>query len=135
MAVDPQHPTKLSPEMTEKIVAAIKTGAPISTACIVAGIGRTTFYTWQKQAEEDRSAGKETEHTRFLSALEDAQEELKIELLQIVKLAAPRDWRAARDMLRMRYPETFNRARTEHTGRDGGPITGNVLVLTEEVKD
>jgi len=41
------RPTKFIPEVRRMLVRALAGGATIADACSVAGVGETTFYTWQ----------------------------------------------------------------------------------------
>jgi hypothetical protein len=55
----PKHrPTKCTPEVTAKVVKYIENGNFIETACILSGIGKTSFYNWMKRghtAEENNN--------------------------------------------------------------------------------
>jgi hypothetical protein len=45
------RPTKLTPEIQKAICDDLRTGCYIETACIRAGIAKSTFYDWLKRGE------------------------------------------------------------------------------------
>jgi hypothetical protein len=47
------RPTKLTPEIAEKIFANLRLGAPRATACLAEGVTVRTFYRWLKVAENE----------------------------------------------------------------------------------
>lgn len=44
------RPTRLTPEAQKKIVEYVREGSYISTACVAAGVARSTFYNWEARA-------------------------------------------------------------------------------------
>ena len=99
------RPTKLTPELQERICGIISKGNSITTACQSVGISETTFYQWKEKGEN----APDSVYGEFLCALNKAESDAKQELLQYVKDAAPRNWQAAMTVLERRWPNEFGR--------------------------
>lgn len=139
------RPPKLSHEIIEKIVTAIRTGAYIETAAAYAGIHKATFYRWLKKGAE----AKRGLHKELSDAIEKALADVELADLQCVMKHAQgfetkkkvsykkgdrvieereettvrREWQAAAWRLERRFPERWGRRqRTELTGPDGEPL-------------
>jgi len=117
----PGQPLKLTPVVQETICSAIKMGCPLTDAARCAGVSVESLHRWRRLAEEQ---GKEP-FVSFLGAVELAEAELKQTLLKIMYEAAPTDYRAARDILRMRWPDEFGQ-RAERF--DGGGVSFNIRI-------
>jgi hypothetical protein len=112
--------TKLTPDLQQRFLEAIRVGATHHIACDYAGICQATLYFWFAKAEKGRQP--------YLAFLEQVREVSGIAavgwLAQIEKAGRDGDWRAVAWKLERRYPEDFGRTieRQEHTGKDGGPL-------------
>jgi transposase-like protein len=102
------RPTKLTPEIQERIVELLKAGNYVETACAVVGIGRTTYYDWMKKAEESTRANK---YTRFHDAVRQAKAWSEARLVAMINKHAEKIWQAAAWMLERKYPERWGRNR------------------------
>ena len=49
------RPSKLTPEVQEKIVTAIRAGNYAQVAAVYAGIGERTFYRWMERGEKSKA--------------------------------------------------------------------------------
>ena len=114
------RPTKLTPEVEERLVHAISVGATYKDACACAGISFQTFLNWKKRAqravehvEERDGEPEETDHpfVEFFDRIKRAQGEAAVGWLAMIGKAANRDWKAAAWMLERRYPESYDRNR------------------------
>jgi transposase-like protein len=117
------RPTKLTPDLKERIVGAIRSGAYNETAAAYAGIAESTFYAWLANAQKDREANPEqgTDFTEFQEAVEKAQAEAELDKLLIIGKAArgqptaegvpgtPGSWQAAAWMLERKHPDRYGR--------------------------
>lgn len=92
------RPTKYTPENTEKILAAIRVGAPFTHACRVGGVSFETFNEWRKQYPEFSESVKVAEGESVKNALD-----------VIDKAALKGNWAAAAWRLERRYPHEFGR--------------------------
>lgn len=118
------QPPKLTPEVQERIVGAIRGGAYNETAALFAGISESTFYKWLQKGNEAREQEIEpenSEYLQFLQAIEKAQADTEIENLLVVRGAAQgkptkegvpgeaQDWKAAAWLLERKFPDRYGR--------------------------
>jgi transposase len=66
----PGRPSKLTPEVREEIVEAIKIGNYPEIAAAAAGISKTTFYGWMKEGTDEKA---ELEFQQFREEVEKAK--------------------------------------------------------------
>ena len=120
-----RKPTKVQSKVREDLIENLRTGMTIEAACLLAGIGRTTYYRWldedEKWADECKSA------VRFAEAV----------LLERVKQLAmdKMDWRAFAWILEKRFPDDYGKRqelKVESTQSSDG--TAEVLAMLEQVK-
>ena len=146
------RPTKLTPEVQEKIVSSIKAGNYVEVAAAYAGISKTTYYGWIRKGEaraaEIERAEQEAEeygtepividdpegdlYYNFLNAVEQASAESEVRDMTLIGLAAARNWRAAAWRLEHKYPSRYGRQVLEVSGADGVPLVpavGQVVIL------
>lgn len=77
------RPSKLTPELADRLCAHLRTGHYIETACALVGLSKTSMYAWLKNGARHRDAGtalsKLSAHDRrcveFLNAVELADAE------------------------------------------------------------
>ena len=120
------RPTKLSPEVQDRIIQALKAGNYVETAAEYAGIGKTTFYRWMAQGDQE-SRGI---YREFRDAVMRARAEAEARNVAIIQKAAPDDWRAAAWWLERAFPDRWGpRQKLEHSGPEGGPIPAEVRVM------
>jgi transposase-like protein len=113
--------TKLTPEVHNLIVEAIRVGNYVETSAQAAGISKQTLYRWLDQAEDDNA---DQIYRDFRDALESARAEAeKMDLEIITRAAHDGSWQAAAWKLERRTPQRWGRVnRTEVTGADGGAL-------------
>ncbi len=80
----PGQPTKLTKKTINKICKYIALGMNYKSSAILSGIGYSTFHVWQARGREEEEAGKETEYTKFIDALEKAK--IKGELVLVARM-------------------------------------------------
>ena len=91
------RPTKLTPGVQERFLAAIRTGAYRSLAARYAGIGVGTFGRWMSDPRP--------EYRAFRAAVEDTEALVELEAVALLRRAMLTDWRAARWWLERRSPD------------------------------
>jgi transposase len=113
------RPTKLTPELQERIVKAVRAGNYAEAAARANGIAPSTYYRWlQRGALNDAGAYRD-----FSEAVRQAEAEAEVHAVAILRRAMGEDWRAALAYLERRYPGRWRRhTSTELTGKDGGPL-------------
>lgn len=129
------RPTKLTPEVTEKVATAIRaTGMYLETAAVYAGVCKSTLHNWLRtgnaardriEALEDEDGTIEvTEHEdlclEFLAAVEKAIADA--DAIDLGRVRKSKDWKAAAWRLERRHPGEWGRRKIELTGDEGGPV-------------
>ncbi len=121
------RPSKLTPEVQEKIIVAIASGNWQETACKYAGIGVNTFYTWMSKGE---GAKAKDPYKGFREAVERARSQAEIRNVALIQQAGQEgSWQAAAWYLERSYPMRWGKqGRLEVTGSDGGAVKVDVSV-------
>jgi len=101
----PGRPTLLDERTITSLEEGIKRGHPIKTACMAAGIGQATYYTWMSKAESEPGSI----YSQFRERLQKAEQEGKATLLDIIYKAAATQWQAAAWLSERRWPAEFGR--------------------------
>ena len=123
------RPTKLSPQVREKIVSAVKAGAYATTACRAAGISESTFYRWLERGGRESSGV----FREFVEAVEQAEAEGEVHAVAVIRRAMGEDWRAALAYLERRHPARWRRHQaTELTVLGEGSPPLDLSRLSEE---
>lgn len=106
MASRPAHrPTKLTPEVKDKILHAIRMGCYASVAAQAAGISEATFYLWINRGEREQASI----YSDFVEALKIAEAQAEARCVEMVQLAAPDNWQAAMTLMERRWSERWRR--------------------------
>ena len=106
------RPSKLSPEIQERICSALRGGNYESAAAASAGVGSSTVRQWLQWGRDAKSA----RYVAFLTAVTRAREDAELRLVELWQEAMPNDWRAIAEFLARRYPERWGkRERAEVT--------------------
>jgi len=112
---------KLTPEVQDKIVSALRAGNYQETAARYAGIGETTFYRWMEMGEDEEA---EEIYREFREAVEKAKADAEVRDVALIdKAAHDGSWQAAAWKLERKFPNKWGRVnRTEISGPDGAPV-------------
>lgn len=87
------RPSKLTPVVMARLVAAIEMGSTYELACSYAGISYSTFRAWQVRAEKPRAP---QDYLAFLEAVKRAKSNAAVKwLLKIEQAASKGSWQAA----------------------------------------
>ena len=111
------RPTKLTPELQEKICNFLRGGAYLETAVKASGITKQTLYEWMARANEVRAVGHSDAYTQFADSVQEAMAQGEMRDLAVIDKAAvgdPKekiapDWRAAAFRLERKYPKRWGR--------------------------
>ena len=108
------RPTKWTPELQAEVVAALKAGNYLETACLRVGISRQTLHNWL-----NRGRTGEAPYDGFLDAVEKAEAWAEVHALALIETAA-RDgvWQAAAWKLERKHQDRWGRQRMDmqHSG-------------------
>jgi hypothetical protein len=112
------RPTKLTPELIERVARVVRVGNYLDTAARYCGISKGDFYNWLKRGH----AQKRGIYRDFLNALEEAQAAADVRDHAYIAEAAKKDWRAAAEHLRLRNQARYGSRRLEVSGPEGKPV-------------
>ncbi len=117
------RPTKLTPEVRDKIVKAISAGAYATVAAKAAGIGKSTYFRWLEEALKENA---KPELVEFREAVKEAEAQAEIANIALIRTAAQAGtWQAAAWYLERKHAERWGRTtklQAELSGPDGKPI-------------
>jgi hypothetical protein len=127
--------TKLSDEVTDRIVSAIRAGGTMETASRFAGVHARTMHRWLTVGRHalnragdtpELLAEEEKPYVRFVEAIERALSEFKLALTTSIYSAGQGDkgqWQAHAWLGERRFPDEFGRRqRIDHANADGAPF-------------
>jgi transposase len=108
-------PTKFTEKTKNKLLEAIRKGAPYAIACDYAGITYACFNQWQHKANDDHIP----EFVAFFDELNAAKGETALKWLDFIDKAMLESWQAAAWKLERRYFKHFsnNAQAIEHEER------------------
>jgi len=115
----PKGSTKLTKDIQDKIVSAIRLGNYMETAAAYAGISKDTLYAWLKrgQREKEKKAKDpnyqipkyERKFVAFSDAVEKALAEAEMRDVMIIYEASKEQWQAAAWRLERKFPDRWGR--------------------------
>jgi hypothetical protein len=116
------RPTKLTPEVQERIITALRAGNYQETAANYAGISGKTFYEWMARGETGEE--KDVIYREFRDAVQKAKSDAEVRDLYLIDQAAQSgSWQAAAWKLERKFPHKWGRVnRTEISGPEGKPV-------------
>jgi hypothetical protein len=129
--------TNLTPAVAEKIVTAVRSGAPLEVAAQAVGIPPGTFWEWMARGESrDPDRGNSPVYADFAEKVRRAEAEVHILTIGTIRNAAINrgSWEAARAWLRMRWPKHYAE-RTEVSGPEGGAVPLEIAGILEGMTD
>jgi hypothetical protein len=114
------RPTKLSPEITERLVTALATGLHLETACDLVSLTRQSVFNWMDQGRKDIEQGKESEHAAFFDAISRAIATAEASIVRAIGMGIagliperpgyyPPDPKAGIQFLQIRYRERYRK--------------------------
>lgn len=111
---------KLTPDVKERVLTAIRLGATYELACQYAGVSRRTLLTYRKDRD-------------FCAEVEKAEGQAVVGwLAKIEKAASDGEWTAAAWKLERRYPELYGRRLQETT--TFGTVRVEVVYVDEAIE-
>lgn len=120
------RPSKLTPEVQQKLCDAVRAGNYFCAACAYAQVSYPAFRVWMKRGST-ASSGR---YRAFVDAVKKAQADSELAITALWQAQIPQNWQAARDFLARRFPRRWGaKDALAVTGKDGAP-----LALTLEQK-
>ncbi len=99
------RPSKLTPEMQDRILRAVRAGNYADAAARECGIAPSTYYRWLARG----AAEKHGVHRDFADAIRQSEAEAEVHAVAILRRAMNEDWRAAMAYLERRHPSRWRR--------------------------
>ncbi len=111
--------SKLTCEVAERIIAAIRDGYTREAAAAAGPVAPSTFDDWMRRGRLDCTGP----FGPCAAEVELAELDAERAVVAMWVAAIPQDWRAAAELLARRYPQRWRRpTAVEVTGGSGGPI-------------
>ena len=123
--------SKLTPEVHEKIVTALRAGNYSKVAAEYAGIGESTFYRWLQKGR----AAKRGMYREFADAVQQAEREAEIRAVAILQRHMEDNWQAAMTFLERKFPERWGRRDHLDVSVDSKATLAEWLSITEQDLD
>ncbi|MFC3833492.1 hypothetical protein [Deinococcus rufus] len=113
--------TKLTAQLQERFVRAIRAGNWVETCCDYCGINPDSYYEWMKRGTQ---GGEHNAIYRdFKRAVDEARASAEIESVARIRVSGQNgNWRADAWYLERSHPERWGKRRVEVTGKDGAPL-------------
>ena len=109
---------KMTPEVRENVLLAVKNGAYPSAAAQFAGIEPNTLFLWIQKGRNSASGP----YRQFVRDFEKAAADCEVMVTQRFLTATKHDWKAAKALLELRWPERWSPKRevvVRGPGEDG----------------
>ena len=104
------RPTKLTPEVEERIVRAIRAGNYPEVAARHAGVHPSTYYRWMERGALEGDASEDDPYRHLRAEVERALADAEAaEVALIAQAARGGSWAAAAWLLERRYPDRWGR--------------------------
>lgn len=98
------RPSKLTADVQDKIVSAIRAGNYAETAAQYAGVDPTTYYRWMVKGEDGPDL-----YRQFRHAVKAAESEAEVYAETVLRKAMPDDWKAAAWYLERKFQDRWGR--------------------------
>ena len=122
------RPSKLNPEMQERICALLRGGAYRQDACALAGIHVSNFGEWMKKGETE-AKGK---HKDFRAAVLEAEAFARMTPSACLANASKSDPKWAAAWLKMRWPKQYSEYRIQNDTDSTEPIEIHIHGLPDK---
>ena len=123
-------PTKLTPEVGDKIIALVRRGSHRDTACATVGVSSRTLRRWLRRASE--GGPHSLRYKRFAEAMDKAEAEAEAITLSAIVHAGKEDWRALAWILERRGPQRWNSRRAAEQKDESQGTLADLLALRLE---
>ncbi len=103
------RPTKLTPEIENKLIKFITLGVPLESASNAIGLDYTTVREWLQRGEgRHPTRGKTAQFEAFADRYQQAVGQCEARLVAKIQSAADKDWKAAAWLLSRRHPQRWS---------------------------
>ena len=123
MSKSPGRPTKLTPELQEKICVTLADGNHVATTCDYVGIAEKTFYSWLQRGERNAPSDQAAGYPEFYQAVKKARSTAEVvSVARIRRAGSDGQWQADAWFLERSFPKRWGRRNLELTGADGDDL-------------
>lgn len=119
------RPMKLTAELQQRVVDALRSGCHIDVAARYAGIGKTTYYRWLALGREQPDGA----YGEFLAAIEQAEAESEVQSLATLRRAFAQRPDMILAYLARRHPERWGRKAHRPDVQAAGPSSADAPAL------
>ena len=109
------RPTKIGPEVTERILMMIRAGNYLETAAAHAGIAKVTLFDWLRRGGRESSGV----YREFRDAVDKALADAEIHDVLLIGKACEKQWQAAAWRLERKFPGRWGRKVEIRSGSKG----------------
>ena len=103
------RPSKLTPEVEERIIKALLAGSHVATAARCAGVHPATFYRWIERGDPNGTGRADRPYRVFAARVDQTMAEAEVRQLARINKAGETRWEAHAWLLARRYPERWGR--------------------------
>ena len=125
------RPPKLTPQVQDKILTAIRAGNYFDAACGYAGIGKGVGNEWLARGKGDHPRGKTKLFADFAEQVERARAESEAHAVAVIRNAMPTSWQAAAWWLERTNPKKFGRKFQLAEETEGGAKIDSAALLAK----
>ena len=124
------RPSKLTPVMRRRFLAAVRRGHHFKAACDYAGIGEQTFRAWMVRGakDADESSSISSPYAEFRASVLAATSQAEDDLVKTFHKAGKKDWQASKEFLARRWPQRWG-AKVNGGDQAIGPIVPLTIVF------
>lgn len=101
------RPSKLTPEVQNRIVQIIKAGGYQESAAAAAGVSKRALLSWLSRGDPDGTDPEDQVYRDFRVAVDQAKAEAEARNVVLISTAAAKDWKAAAWLLERQNPERW----------------------------
>ena len=99
------RPSKLTPDVSKRIIDSVRAGNYLETSAAFAGVSKVTLFNWMKRG----NAQKTGKYREFLTSIEKALAEAEMRDVQTISKASEKNWQAAAWRLERKFPARWGR--------------------------
>lgn len=125
------RPTTCTPEATEKLIYALKKGCPLVYALPYAGIDDSSYHSWMEKGEKGIQPYKD-----FSDSIKACHPDFIMKQLDVIELAAKKEWTAAAWLAERRAASYFSKNATRikiKQSQEGASTEQKLLDMTNQI--
>lgn len=117
------RPTKITPNILQKVSRGIQLGNFNEVVAVLAGISPASYYSWLKRGKEDMAQGRTSRYTEFLETVLEAEAQMEVELVSMLHEHLDGNPKLTMDFLSRRFPERWSKRRNKIAAKPRTPMS------------